>query len=34
MASLVKAHSDDNLDDRRAFYAKPKLALGGSAWAG
>ena len=27
MASLVKAHSDDNLDNRLAFYAKPKLLI-------
>ena len=26
MASLVKAHSEGHLDDRLAFYAKPKLA--------
>ena len=27
MAALVKAHSDDRLDDRLTFYAKPKLLI-------
>ena len=27
MESLVKAHSEDNLKDRLAFYAKPKLLI-------
>ena len=27
MASLVKAHSENNLEDRLAFYAKPKLLI-------
>lgn len=27
MASLVKAHSKDGLEDRLAFYAKPKLLV-------
>ena len=27
MAALVKAHSDDRLEDRLTFYAKPKLLI-------
>ena len=27
MAALVKAHSDDRLDDRLTFYAKPRLLI-------
>ena len=27
MASLVKAHGDGSLEDRLAFYAKPKLLV-------
>ena len=27
MASLVKAHSDDRLEERLSFYAKPKLVI-------
>ena len=27
MAALVKAHSDDRLEDRPTFYAKPKLLI-------
>ena len=27
MASLVKAHAEGGLDDRLAFYAKPKLLI-------
>jgi len=27
MASLVKAHCDGSLEDRLAFYAKPKLLI-------
>ena len=27
MAALVKAHSDDRLEDRLAFCAKPKLLI-------